>query len=284
MIIDCHTHAFPDKIAEKAVAWLMDYYKIQIANGGRFADLLQAAEQARVDALILLAAATRPEQVQPANDWMLALAASTAEELRSSCQVQQVPTIFPFGAYHPEHADWLGEIRRLRDAGIKGIKLHPEFQGIDLGRADLKDFFAEIERDFILMIHIGDRNVSEYNFSTPKKVAAILDNFPKLRIIAAHMGGFNFWTQALESLAGRDVYLDTSSAMPFMPPDLFRKLVSKHGVERILFGSDYPVDTPRRALGILNRINWLSDSDKAKICGQNCAELLKIPTGAASIP
>ena len=274
MIIDCHTHAFPDKIADKAVAWLMEYYKIQITQGGRLTDLLKSAEQGKLDAMILLSAATKPEQVQPSNDWMISLAAKTPAELCRKYALSHAPRIIPFGAFHPEYPGWLGEIKRLRSAGIRGIKLHPEFQGFDLGRPDLKSFFAEIENDFIVLIHIGDRHVSEANFSTPKKVAAILNDFPKLRIIAGHMGGFNFWDQALELLAGRDLYLDTSSAMSFMKPEMFRKLVSKHGSEHVLFGSDYPVSTALAELSLLNKLSWLSDAQKDQIRGGNCARLL----------
>ena len=278
MLIDCHTHAFADKIADRAVALLCDYYKIQIPRGGRLVDLLTAAAIAKLDAFILLVAATRPEQVKPANDWILRLAKLSSDEIRNELGVAHVPRIVPFGTFHPGDPNWMEEIKRLRAAGIRGIKLHPEFQQIDLADPSLRDFFAEVEQDFVLLIHIGDRVVRRANFSTPTKVTAIAAAFPKLRIIAAHMGGYRFWNEAYEVLAGSSVFLDTSSVFPFLEMERFRALVNKHGTERILFGSDFPIGSPQEDLNILERINWLSTTQKNRIRGGNCAELLGLTT------
>ena len=274
MLIDSHTHAFADKIADKAVQQLIDYYQIPTNFGGRLVDLLQAAVAAKLEALILLAAATRPEQVKPANDWALALNGISPLELQTKYDLSFPPQIFPFGTYHPDDPDWYTEIDRLRQAGIRGIKLHPEFQGIDLADSRLLDFFAAIETDFIVMIHVGDPVHSETNRSTPRKVAAILDNFPKLRVIAAHMGGYLFWKEAYDTLAGRDLYLDTSSTLPYINPIMFQKLVTKHGTEKILFGSDYPLRSPAQDLELLDRMPWLNSAAKERILGLNCAQLL----------
>ena len=127
-----------------------------------------------------------------------------------------------------------------------------------------------------MLIHIGEEVPSDQNRSTPRKVAAILDRFPRLRIIAAHMGGYRFWEQALEVLAGRDLYLDTSSAQRFMAPALFRQLVTRHGASWILFGSDYPVWSPAEELAALRQLDWLSESEKVKILGDNSARLLGV--------
>lgn len=274
MLIDCHTHAFAEKIAEKAVMQLIDYYQIPTSFGGRLSDLLKVAVETKLDALIMLVAATKPEQVKPANDWALALKGTRSLELETKYDLGPLPQIIPFGTYHPDDPDWFSEIQRLRKAGIKGIKLHPEFQNIDLADPRLSDFWAEIESDFIVMIHVGDPVHSESNRSTPRKVAAILDNFPKLRVIAAHMGGYLFWNEAYELLAGRDLYLDTSSTLPYIDAGMFQKLFTKHGMEKILFGSDYPLRSPAQDLELLDRMKWLTPAAKDRIFGRNCAELL----------
>lgn len=276
MLIDCHTHAFADKIAEKAVIQLVDYYQIPTSFGGRLGDLLKAAMEARLEALILLVAATKPEQVKPANDWALTIKGTGSFELETKYGLSPLPQIVPFGTYHPDDPDWFSEIQRLRKSGVKGIKLHPEFQGIDLADPRLKDFWAEIESDFIVMIHVGDPVHSESNQSTPRKVAAILNNFPKLRVIAAHLGGYLFWNEVLDVLAGRDLYLDTSSALPYIDPGLLRKIFAKHGTEKILFGSDYPLRSPAQDLALLDGIKWLTGHEKERIFGLNCAELLNL--------
>lgn len=274
MLIDCHAHAFADKIADKAVQQLIDYYQMPTTNGGRLSDLINAANQAKLDAFLLLVAATKPEQVKPANDWILELAAKSRAEIQQLTGQGPVPRIIPFGTYHCADPHWQDEVNRLRAAGIKGIKLHPEFQGIDLADPRLNPFFEEISADFILMIHVGDPRVSPFNFSTPRKVAAILKKFPKIKIIAAHLGGLFFWDEVVEVLAGKDIYLDTSSALSFIQPEILRKILAKHDHSKILFGSDYPLKTPQKELEALERIPWLSTAAKERIAGQNCMELL----------
>ena len=271
MFIDCHMHAFAEKIAERAVNQLINYYKMPTPFGGRLDDVLAAANEAGLDGLILLVAATKPEQVKPANDWVLSMLKQYQDERQKS---SMKPKIAHFGTFHVDDPDWLSEIKRLRSAGIKGIKLHPEFQGIDLANPKLRPFWEEVKNDFVLMIHVGDAVLSPNNMSTPKKIAAILDDFPGIKIIAAHLGGYCFWDEAYDVLAGRDVYLDTSSALCYMDQGLARKIFAKHGTDRILFGSDFPLRSPQQDLKVLDRIDWLSSRDKERILGLNCVELL----------
>ncbi|HBE78758.1 MAG TPA: amidohydrolase [Firmicutes bacterium] len=271
MFIDCHMHAFADKIADKAVTQLINYYKMPTQYGGRLDDVMTAAAAAGLDGLVLLVAATKPEQVKPANDWVLSMFHHYQKQRRESLPK---PKIAHFGTFHVDDPDWLSEIKRLRSAGIKGIKLHPEFQSIDLANPKLMPFFEEVKDDFVLMIHVGDPKVSPNNLSTPKKIANILDNFPGIKIIAAHLGGLYFWEDVYSLLAGRDLYFDISSSLEFMDQDLARRIIAKHDIEKILFGSDFPLKSPLQEFEVLDRIPWLSSMEKERILGLNCAELL----------
>ena len=220
---------------------------------------------ARLDALVLLMAATKPEQVKPAHDWIL----SRPWEGLPDC-----PRIVPFGTYHIDDPHWKDEIDRLRAAGIRGVKLHPEFQGLDLADPRLLPLLEEIAGEFTLMVHVGDPRVSQDNQSTPRKVARLLALFPKLTVIAAHLGGYCFWEDAIEFLAGRPLYLDTSSALQFIDPEPLRRLVDKHGTERLLCGSDYPLTAPADAQrDIEQRLDWLSAAQREAILGGNAARL-----------
>ncbi len=277
MFIDCHTHAFADKIADRAVEQLINYYHIDTSFGGRLADLIAAANAARLDALVMLVAATKPEQLKPANDWILTIAGLSKAQLEAKLQMPVYPRLIPFGTFHPEAPEWEKEIARLRSAGIKGIKLHPEFQQIDLAAPELLPFWEEVRRDFIIMIHVGDPVVSADNYSTPRKIASLLDKFPGIRIIAAHLGGYNFWDEVLQVLAGKEVYLDTSSSLPYIDPALLRQIVSKHGTDRLLFGSDYPLQSPAQEREMFEaKMHWLTSREKDRILGDNCAALLEI--------
>ncbi|MGA7722534.1 MAG: amidohydrolase family protein [Ignavibacteriaceae bacterium] len=276
MLIDCHTHAFADKIADKARNYIIEYYGLKTNFGARFCDLMDYALEASLDALVLLTAATKPEQVHTINNWILKTLPALKKNIEKSSLL--VPEVIPFGAYHTGDSGWLQEIARLRTAKIKGIKLHPEFQGIDLADPALNDFFAEIENDFIVMIHVGDRTVSDKNLSTPKKVAAIHKNFPRLKIIAAHMGGYKLWDEAYEFLAGKDLYIDTSSAICYMEAAMIKKIIKRHGTDKVLFGSDFPMKSPKEEYEVLDRLHWLTTPEKEKIAGINCSKLLEIKT------
>jgi predicted TIM-barrel fold metal-dependent hydrolase len=267
MLIDAHTHAFADKIAEKAVLQLIDYYSIPTTHGGTISDLMHQAQLARLDAMVMLVAATKAEQVKPANDWMLS---------RPWEAFENHPIIISFGSYHVDDENWQNEINRLGDAGIKGIKIHPEFQQIDLSDPRLLPFCEEIQGKFILMVHVGDPVVTADNYSTPAKVANLLDLFPNLTIIAAHLGGYCFWDEAHDLLAGKNVYLDTSSAAQYIDPELMKNIVRRHGVENILCGSDYPLTSPIEAINSIMEISWLSDEEKSMITGENAVRLFGI--------
>ncbi len=269
MRIDCHTHAFADKIADKAVSFMSEYYQISVPHQGRINELIKLSEEAHLDAAILLVAATNAEQVNPANNWML--------NLKQTQTDSQTVRLIKFGAYHVDDQNWLTEINRLREYKIPGIKIHPEFQQIDLADDRLLPFFEEVQKDFILMIHVGDPEPSPNNYSTPAKIRRIMTLFPHLRIIAAHMGGYKYWEESLDILAGHNLYLDTSSALAFMPDSLIKKIVNKHGTDKLLVGSDYPVITPAKGIELVQqKMDWLTSNDIDNILGNNCAQLLGI--------
>jgi hypothetical protein len=276
MLIDFHTHAFAEKIAAKAVNQLINYYKLHTSHSGTLPELLQEENKIKSDAAVLLVAATKASQVAPANDWALSVKTLSLKNRNSSNPYSSSPDLIPFGTFHPDDPDWLSEIDRLRRAGCRGFKLHPEFQGIDLADPRLNPFFEAVAGKFMVLFHMGDAVKSPSNKSTPKKLAAILDRFPALTVIAAHMGGYCFWQESLEELAGRNLYFDTSSTIPYIDRKLFKKIVSKHGTDRILFGSDYPLHSPAQALAEIDSLDWLSSQQKEKIFGGNAVNLLGI--------
>lgn len=276
LLIDVHAHAFADNIADKAVHQLITYYNIPTVHGGRIADTLRSAAEAGVDYSVLLVAATKPEQVEPANKWILKVKNYTIDDLRAIAGVPNPPQLVPFGTIHPDYPHLTQTLERLKAAGLKGIKLHPEFQSFDLDDPRLFPVFEVMGEEMILMTHVGDEDRNTVR-STPAQVRRIMNNFPRLRILAAHMGGYRYWQESLDILAGHDVYFDVSSTTPFINPELFRALIKKHGVEHIAFGSDYPLSSPAEELDRLDRIAPdLTDSEKERIYSGTARELLEI--------
>ncbi|MGE4552423.1 MAG: amidohydrolase family protein [Desulfovibrionaceae bacterium] len=248
MRTDAHTHAFHPKIADKVLKQLHNHYEIPPVGLGTVDDLLARLTAAGLERCIVHTAATTPDQVIPANNWSLDLN-------------RRHPQIMAFGTLHPGYADREGELNRLRAAGVKGLKFHPDFQGFFLDDPRFYEIMEMAGEDFVFMLHVGDRLPPEKNPSCPYKVAKLLDNFPHARIIAAHMGGYLHWHHALRVLVGREVWLDTSSSLAFMDPGLAREILRRHPRERMLFGSDYPLFDPGMEMERLAVVGGLSESE-----------------------
>lgn len=259
--IDWHSHAFHPKIVQKVLEQLSAHYGIRPVGTGLIEDLLGREKRAGLDRAVVHTAATAPHQVIPANDWAIRL--------------QTVhPEVIAFGSLHPGFTEWEKELGWLERNSVQGLKFHPDFQGYDLDDPALRPFFEAADNRFVLMFHIGDQLPPEQNPSSPAKLARIRRDFPKLTIIAAHLGGYLHWPQALEVLAGTDVYLDTSSSLRFIPQDLLQRLLRKHPRERLLFGSDYPLFDPLDEIRLLETRAGLREREIEELL-RNGAELLQ---------
>lgn len=248
MYTDFHTHIFHPKIADKVLDHLQLHYGIQPVGTGLTDDLLMRLDMSGIKRAVVLTAATTPDQVIPANNWSMHLN-------KTYTQLQA------FGTLHPGFKDWEKELERLEQNSIIGLKFHPDFQGYDLADPLLSPIFEAVGNRFILMFHVGDRLPPDQNPSSPGKLAVIRKNFPDLVIVAAHLGGYLHWDHALHFLAGTDVFLDTSSSLPFISRELLMKILKKHSLERILFGSDYPLFDPGKEIELLNTKACLSSKE-----------------------
>jgi uncharacterized protein len=248
MFIDIHTHAYHPKIADKVLAQLEDHYGIHPVGTGQLDDLLARAKRAGLDRVVVHNAATAPAQVVPANNWAIRIH-------------RENPEILSFGTLHPDYPDFERELDRLWRSGIRGIKFHADFQGFRLDDPKLWPLFETLSGRFTVMLHVGDRLPPAENNSCPAKVAAILRDFPKLTVIAAHMGGYLHWQYVLEHLVGKNVYIDTSSTLPFIDDATLRRIFYGHPRERILFGSDYPLFDPGEEIVALRKRLALRDGE-----------------------
>lgn len=259
-VIDFHAHAFPKKIAEKAIENLESHYDVKISCRGGIEDLLQHAREGGIEHLVLLSAATKPEVVKINNDWLASIAAG------------QPGFITAFGSLHAGTTDFAEELDRMKTLGLKGIKIHPEFQGFAIDDPRMWPIYEAIGEEFIVLFHVGDR-FSEA--SRPRKLAKVLDTFPMLRVIAAHLGGWSRWDEATECLLTREIYVDTSSTFWCLSKEERVKLMRLHGTDRILFGTDYPFTTQKLEIADFLLLP-LSDSEKEKILYGNARQLLNL--------
>ena len=264
MYIDIHTHAFHPKIAHKAVDHLNSFYSITCSGDGTIANLLEREHAAGLEKCVVLCAATAPAQVIPANNYAISL------------QREHPDQVIAFGTVHPAYDNWEHELERIKAAGIRGIKLHPDFQSFWLDDPRLLPIFEAAQNDFVFEIHIGDRTSPDKNPSCPYKLASILRQFPGIRVIAAHFGGYRMWSHALDVFSGNNfenLWFDTSSTTPFATPELAHKLLRTFPRERILFGTDWPLYDPVEELQRLQTLGGLKDSEMEVIMS-NASDLL----------
>ncbi|MGE4284218.1 MAG: amidohydrolase family protein, partial [Clostridia bacterium] len=222
-ILDFHAHIFPDPVADKAVKNLGEYYAISMPGTGRLEDLLQSAEKADIDKLVIHSTATRPGQVENINSWIASITN---------------PKIIGFGTLHPDYPYLQKELDRIQVLGLKGIKLHPEFQGFAIDEPRMFPLYEAVGSRFPILMHMGDEN-SE--LSRPEKLKNVIKRFPDLVIVAAHLGGYARWDEVKIHLMGQNIYMDTSSSLWRLSPQEAVEIIKGHGVDKIFFGTDYPI-------------------------------------------
>lgn len=232
--------------------------------GGLLADM----EQNGVDASIVFCIAEKVSVVRPANDFLIGI-----------CDNKR---LISFGTIHPDFEDYKSEIQRLRDHGIKGIKFHSLFQGFVPDEERMFRIYSEMGEDLIAFFHVGivPGSSPDAPQATPEGIARVLDAFPKLRVVAAHLGGMQMLDEVQKHLIGKNLYLDSvwPPSIDELDPNLVAQIITEHGLDKIIFGTDYPMtDTRREIKGIMNLP--LSAEDKERILGGNAAKLLGIEVG-----
>ena len=224
-VIDMHAHIFPDRIASRAVESIGSYYNLHMSGLGTVDDLLESGSKIGVGKYVVHSSATNVDQVTTINDYVSGVISANSG-------------LIGFGTLHPGLGDIGTEIDRAVQIGLKGIKLHPEFQGFNIDDTDMLPVYKAMERRLPVLIHMGDENRDS---SSPVRLARILDMFPDLVVIAAHFGGYRMWDESMKYLVGRNIYMDTSSALAFLSPEKAVQMIRKHGVRKMFFGSDYPM-------------------------------------------
>ncbi|MHB9029807.1 MAG: amidohydrolase family protein [Candidatus Latescibacterota bacterium] len=267
MVIDFHTHVFPDIIAPRAIASLQKQGCVKAASDGTVSGLLRSMDCAGIDRSVILPVSTRKEQVGPINRWITGIANDR---------------IIPFGTLYPGMRNPEREAARLAECGIAGVKLHADYQEVN---ADDPVMFPLYEacrtHGLMAVMHAGfDIALSPPVRATPRMIAAVLDRFPGLRVVAAHMGGNRMWEEVGEHLVGRDVLFDTALFAGEIEESVFLAVLRAHGAGRVLFATDQPWLDQARAMNIMR--DWaLTDEERQLVLGGNAERLLQGASGSA---
>ncbi len=268
MIIDFHTHVFPDKIAERTVSALSAAANIPPHSDGKLSGLVRSMREAGVDVAVNLPVLTSPGQF----DSVLRFAIGMNERFSET-------GILSFAGVHPEMDGIREKMREIRRAGIRGVKLHPDYQGHFID----DDGYVEIlkaakDEGLIVVTHAGVDGAftREPVKCTPKRTKTLLARIGGYdRLVLAHLGANEMAEEVYETLAGEDVYFDTAYVLSGISEDTFKKILSRHTRDRILFATDSPWQNEARNVERLRSFG-LGGSDEKKILAENAKKLLEL--------
>lgn len=258
MIIDVHCHAWPDHIAERALSGRVSH--LPRHGDGTLGGLRKAMAQAGVDHAVVLGIAEQPRHVDGVNRFI----ARTKEQ-----------GFLGFGTVH------VGltveeNLASLRAHGIRGVKLHSLFQGFPYDHPRMMELYEAFGSEIAIVAHVGAGGDAQANANgTPQMIRKIARTFPDLRIAACHFGGYHRLDEAEAELLGENVYLETSwpPTMAEIAPERIRRIISKHGADRIIFGSDWPTANPAAEIAAIRSLG-LSDEQTEGILGGNFCRFL----------
>jgi hypothetical protein len=164
--------------------------------------------------------------------------------------------------------------------GLKGFKMHPEHQTFEPHDPDLDPIWqAAVAHEMVVLFHAGADVIHPSVRGTAESFARLIDAWPRLTAILAHLGGFQQWAAVAEHLQGRDVWLDTAYTLGHLPDEEFVALVRAHGTDRVLFGSDGPWTDASREVAHLARLGFSAEEFEGLV-GGNSARLLKLQSGS----
>lgn len=266
MVIDFHTHCFPDALAPRAIDKLCRnamHADFSPHTNGSASDTELKLSEVGIDHAVVCNIATNARQQHNVNSFAISLK-------------QRDGMLIPLGSLHPEGEDKRGELSRLHAAGIQGIKIHPDYVKCDIDHPDFDEIFTLCaEFGFFVVTHAGLDPVSpDHIHASPSAIARVLRRYPGLRLVAAHMGSLRCSAEVLETLVGLDVYFDTSlSSLRQNERETLIKILQKHRPDRLLFGTDTPWSCAADELRFIDAAP-IRDDRRERILWRNAAELL----------
>ena len=263
MIIDFHTHIFPDGIAPKTIPFLEQRSGVKANTDGMLKGLLLAMEQSGVDLSVVHPVVTKPSQFESVNTF--------AKYVNDTCEGK----LLSFGGIHPDCEDYKEKLDYIKSLGLPGIKLHPDYQGVfidDVRYMNIIEYADEL--GLMILTHAGvDIGLPEPVHCPPDRMRRVIDAIGPKKLIVAHMGGWSQWEQVCEYLVGTDIYLDTAFCMDYISQEMFCKIWEKHGKDKILFATDSPWGEAGKTIKQLKEMP-LSGEEIEDILANNAKKLL----------
>jgi uncharacterized protein len=258
MRIDAHFHVWPDSVAARALAAAPT--DLKRFGDGTAASAVAALDAAAIDRAICLGVADIPERVRSVNRFAGTLANGR---------------LIGFGSVHARLSAE-ENIESLRANRLRGAKVHPLFQGYGLDDPGLAETLDAMRGEFVVIAHVGEGAAGSAR-CTPEMLRRVVRRFPGLDLVACHFGGFRLLDEVEETIIGLPVYVDTSwpPSLATLDRALVRRMIQRHGVDRVIFGSDWPLSDPAADLAAIEALA-LGDAETDAILGDNMARLVDI--------
>ena len=263
MRIDAHTHCFPAALAPRALAKLETNDALYPRCDGTLNGLLAVLDRDGIDKCFVLNIATNPHQQDKVNEFAVSIN-------------RYQNRVYSFGSIHPDYPDVKRAAKQIKESGLYGVKLHPDFMGYDILYDKFMPVFAACaEYALPVVIHAGlDPTSRDHIHAKPQDIAKILERFPSLRLCAAHFGCAVHHEDVLKHLCGKNIWFDTSFPALGASPSGVKKLLESHDPDKVMFGSDMPWESPAEVEAFLDNLE-LDDKQKRKIFGENAEHFLQ---------
>ncbi len=259
-IIDIHTHAFPDTIAERAIPLLEEEGKIKAKLDGKISSLLSSMDKYGIEKSVICSIATKVSQYNSILKW--------SKEIESE-------RIIPFPSFSPDDPSALERIEEIKKEEFKGIKLHPYYQNFIVDEEKMMKIYEKIcNENLILVLHTGfDFAFERKRIADPEKILNIKKTFPKLKLITTHLGAWEDWDNVEKYLLGKEIYMEISFSLEFLDKERAKRMILSHPSDYVLFGSDSPWTDQGETLKLLKQLKLPSEIEE-KILYLNAYKLL----------
>lgn len=261
-MIDFHTHIFPEQIADRTIAHLAGIIEKKPSFDGKQAGLLASMDEAEIACSVILPVVTKQSQYDSVNRY-------AAQFLDGR--------LISFGGIHPEDAEYKTKLRSLRENGFRGIKFHPDYQGLFFNDIRFKRIIeCATENDLIVSVHAGVDPLSpDMVHCTPQMAAELIDEVAPTKLVLAHFGGHQMYDDVEKYLVGKHVYFDTGVMLDTIDEEQLLRIVRNHGADKILFGTDAPWADQKTYVEKMNMIAF-TEEERSMIFEKNAKKLLNV--------
>ena len=266
MYIDFHTHIFPDKIAAAAISELSQRCGCAPFSDGTLNGLINSMKNGNVDLSVVLPVVTNPKQFDSVN--------------RFAQSINNTAGIVSFGGIHPDCEDPEEKLNYIKEIGLRGIKIHPDYQKTFIDDPKFVRIISHcIKIGLYVVTHSGiDVGYPDPVHCTPDRILNLLSLLPcyeEPRLILAHTGAYGMWDEVEQKLVGKNVYFDLAYSLDKISEEQLMRIISNHGSEKILFATDSPWSGQKEFTEVFDSLP-LNEQDRENISYKNALKVLSL--------